>query len=76
MTIDSIVISNFGVFQNKEISFSAEEINVIQGVNGSGKTMLLTLLYAMFQDGEKMEYISERETAHILLDMIIYLTVK
>lgn len=48
MTIDSIVISNFGVFQNKEISFSAEEINVIQGVNGSGKTMLFTLLYAMF----------------------------
>ena len=69
MTIDSIEISNFGVFQNKEISFSTEEINIIQGANGSGKTMLLTLLYSIFQDDEKLEYVSEGETAHIILKL-------
>lgn len=69
MTIDSIVISNFGVFQNKEISFSTEEINIIQGANRSGKTMLLTLLYSVLQDDEKMEYVSEGETAHVILKL-------
>ena len=69
MTIESIEISNFGIFQNKEISFSTEEINIIQGTNGSGKTMLLTLLYSIFQDDEKLEYVSEGETAHIILKL-------
>ncbi len=48
MTISGIKIDNFTVFKSSEISFSSG-VNVIIGANGTGKSHLLKLLYAMTQ---------------------------
>jgi predicted ATP-dependent endonuclease of OLD family len=45
MSVTSVSIENFTVFEELEISFS-EGINVFIGDNGTGKTHLLKLLYA------------------------------
>lgn len=48
MTISSCKIANFTVFQDERIEFCAG-VNVIIGANGTGKSHLLKLLYAMTQ---------------------------
>lgn len=68
MLLDSLLITNLGFFGNKEIKFSQSEINIIQGANATGKTTLLSVIYSMFQDVEKMEYEGD-EPARILLKL-------
>ncbi len=48
MTISDIKIDNFTVFKHAEIAF-CPGVNVIVGANGTGKSHLLKLLYAMTQ---------------------------
>ena len=48
MTISGIKIDNFTVFKRAEIAF-CPGVNVIIGANGTGKSHLLKLLYAMTQ---------------------------
>ncbi len=48
MTINGIKIDNFTVFKRAEIAF-CPGVNVIIGANGTGKSHLLKLLYAMTQ---------------------------
>lgn len=69
MIIDNVEIANFGFLKDVKLNFDSENINIIEGVNGSGKTTLLAILYAMFQDEEKIEYIGEGEMAHVLLNV-------
>ncbi|MBP3326827.1 MAG: putative DNA binding domain-containing protein [Coprococcus sp.] len=69
MIIDNVEIANFGFLKDVKLNFDSENINIIEGVNGSGKTTLLAILYSMFQDEEKIEYIGEGEMAHVLLNV-------
>lgn len=48
MTISNCKIKNFTVFDNTEIEFCAG-VNVIIGANGTGKSHLLKILYALTQ---------------------------
>lgn len=49
MIIDTVEISNLGLWENLFLKFD-KSINIIQGENGVGKTTLLALLYSLFHD--------------------------
>ncbi|MDX9971958.1 MAG: AAA family ATPase [FCB group bacterium] len=62
MTIDRCHIENFTVFEDQHIEF-CKGVNIVIGANGTGKSHLLKLLYAMTQwmTGEKHSTEIERE---------------
>ncbi len=71
MHIESVSIDNFTVFDRQDIEFSPG-VNVIIGANGTGKSHLLKLLYAMMQwmtgkNGNENDD-STRTRAHHLLN--------
>ena len=69
MKISSVEISNLGFFRKIKMEFNPQNINVIIGANGSGKTTILSILYSMFQEREKIKYSNAGETAHIVLNI-------
>ncbi|MFI3199953.1 MAG: AAA family ATPase [Eubacteriales bacterium] len=59
MSIESVTIKNFTVFNNIEVAFS-KGINVIIGENGTGKTHLMKAMYAIQQQSkEKINIFNE-----------------
>ncbi|WP_427854322.1 AAA family ATPase [Desulfosporosinus youngiae] len=50
MHIKNLKISNMGYIKSSDLRFESNNINIIQGANGSGKTTVLAVLYSMFQD--------------------------
>lgn len=70
MFIKSLNISDLGYIQNLDIQFSINKINILQGLNGCGKTTTLAVLYSMLQDKEIMRYKCERGEARIDLKII------
>lgn len=59
-----------GYIKSTDLRFESNKINVIQGMNGSGKTTVLAVLYSMFQDEETLKYKSnQRENAQIAVSI-------
>lgn len=54
MELLKLDILNMGAF--KEHTFEFKHINYIQGRKGTGKTMLLAIIYSMFQSNEELYY--------------------
>lgn len=70
MHIKNLKISNMGYIKSTDLRFESNNINVIQGINGSGKTTVLAVLYSMFQDEETLKYKSnQRENAQIAVSI-------
>ena len=69
MVIEHLHISELGYIRNLELSFSKEQVNIIQGQNGSGKTTVLSILYSMLQEEECLQYKSEGRPAVIRLKL-------
>ncbi len=70
MHIKNLKISNMGYIRSSDFRFKFNKINVIQGVNASGKTTVLAVLYSMFQDRETLKYKSnQRENAQIVVSI-------
>lgn len=59
-----------GYIRSADFGFKSNNINVIQGVNASGKTTVLAVLYSMFQDRETLKYKSDqKENAQIVVSI-------
>lgn len=69
MIINSVEIFKLGFLKHIKMEFSSDDVNIIVGENGSGKSTILAILYSMFQDEEKIKYVSEGETAYINLSI-------
>lgn len=69
MFIKSATISELGYIRNLELLF-CNNVNIIQGKNGCGKTTILAALYSMLQDKEIMQYKSENNKAQINLKIV------
>lgn len=69
MRIENIEITKLGFFKHIKLELSPERLNIIAGENGSGKTTILAVLYAMLQDRETIEYSGEDETAQVSLSI-------
>ena len=69
MIINSAEISKLGFLRHIKMEFSSDDVNIIVGQNGSGNSTILALLYSIFQDEEKIKYVSESETAYINLNI-------
>lgn len=69
MYIKNLAVKNLGIFQNLDILFCNDKINIIQGENGCGKTTILTILYSMLQDSEIMHYKCQETEATIRLEI-------
>lgn len=67
MRINSVEIFELGFLKHVIMEFGLDDVNIIVGENGSGKTTILAVLYSMFQDEEKIKYASKNETAYINL---------
>lgn len=67
MYIEGVAISNLGIFQNLELLFSRDKINIIRGYNGCGKTTVLAVLYSILQEQEILQYKCEGKKAVIQL---------
>lgn len=70
MFIESLVVSELGIFQNLELLFCKDKINIIRGSNGCGKTTILAVLYSMLQDNEILRYKCEGNKALVNLKFI------
>ncbi len=69
--IKNININNFTVFKNTNIDFSPK-INIIIGENGTGKSHLLKLLYALnLSDGNVSESEAEKTISNNLLKLFL-----
>lgn len=64
MYIKSINIENVGCFSNIHFDLSPG-INLIAGINGSGKTTALVTIYSMFQNEELFQYNETSESEEI-----------
>ena len=60
MIIDTVEISNLGLWENIFLKFD-KGINIIQGENGAGKTTLLALLYSLFRDSGIIKFTNENQ---------------
>ncbi|MBU3179256.1 AAA family ATPase [Clostridium estertheticum] len=49
MTIEKLSLKNITVFEELDIAFS-QGINILIGENGTGKTHVMKILYAISQD--------------------------
>lgn len=70
MVFENLTVTRFGIFQEVEVIFSKDKINIIQGENGCGKTTILAILYSMLQDNEILHYHCEESEAVIKLKII------
>lgn len=67
MFIESLAVSELGIFQKIELLFCKDKVNIIQGSNGCGKTTILMVLYSILQDTEILQYKCERNKASVNL---------
>lgn len=75
--IEKINIKNFTVFEDIEVNFSPK-INIIIGENGSGKSQLLKLIYALCKGNKKIiasiDYTNsmlEEDITNVLIDAFL-----
>lgn len=68
MIIDTVEISNLGLWENLFLKFD-KSINIIQGENGVGKTTLLALLYSLFHDSGIIKFTNKNQEAYICMNL-------
>ena len=68
MIIDTVEISNLGLWENIFLKFD-KGINIIQGENGVGKTTLLALLYSLFHDSGIIKFTNKNQEAYICMNL-------
>lgn len=71
MIIDTVEISNLGLWENIFLKFD-KGINIIQGENGAGKTTLLALLYSLFRDSGIIKFTNENQEAYVCMNLQNY----
>ncbi|MBW9152179.1 ATP-binding protein [Clostridium estertheticum] len=67
MTIEKISLNNITVFEKMDIAFS-HGINILIGENGTGKTHIMKILYAISQDSQGLLDIFENSYKRIITD--------
>ncbi len=67
MTIEKITLKNITVFEKLDITFS-QGINILIGENGTGKTHIMKILYAISQDSKGLLDIFENSYKRIITD--------
>ncbi|MBW9159003.1 AAA family ATPase [Clostridium tagluense] len=67
MTIEKINLKNITVFEKLDITFS-QGINILIGENGTGKTHIMKILYAISQDSKRLSDIFKNSYKRIITD--------
>lgn len=69
LKVKGLNIKDFGFIGKLNLEFDSDNVNVVFGKNGSGKTTVLAIIYSMFQEHEVLNFKANNKDAVIQISV-------